>query len=260
MGASPAAAQSGSWTGPYFGGRLGYTSQPNDKDERVLFDTDLNGSFEDTVQTVAGADAFQRGFCGGATTDPNATNCRDRDGTEWAAHAGYDVQFGTSLVAGVVAEYGRSDIEDGVSAFSSTPAVYTLSRRLRDHASLRARAGISFGNTLAYATGGLAYGKIERRFTTSNTANSFDTTNDDDNAYGYRYGGGVEQRVSDRFSIGVQYLRTSLKDNDFQVRAGGTGLPVSNPFLLTNAEGTDFRRSGDRFTSNNLSVVASFHF
>jgi outer membrane immunogenic protein len=255
----PAFAQTADWTGPYFGGRLGYTTQPQDKDETVLFDTDLNGTFGDTVFTTSGANAFSTGFCGGAAGTATATNCNDRDGTEWAVHAGFDYQLGSALVAGVVAEYGRSTIEDSVTAFSTTPAFYTFTRRLRDHASVRARLGFATGNTLIYGTGGIAYGKLRNSFTTSNKVNTFSPAVNDD-AWGYKAGGGVEQRVSQNFSIGAQYLYTSLKDEGFAVRAAGTNLVVSNPFIQKNANGTDFRRSDNRFESHNVSVVASFRF
>ena len=258
--ASPALAQSADWTGPYVGGRLGYTTQPQDKDETILFDTDLNGTFGDTVNTVAGVNAFSRGFCGGAARSATSNGCADRDGSEWAVHAGYDYQLGSSIVAGLVAEYGRSTIVDSVTAFSTTPAFYSFTRRLRDHASIRARVGFALGDTLVYGTGGAAYGKIRHSFTTSNAANTFTLAGDDEGKWGYRAGGGVEQRVSDNFSIGAQYLYTSLKDEDFTVRAGGTNLPVSNPFLRTNPNGTDFARSSSRFTSHNVSVTANFRF
>src|SRR4028118_653973 len=94
----PAFAQTADWTGPYFGGRLGYSSQPEDKNEPILFDTDLNGSFGDQVSTASGANAFSPGFCGGAAATATATNCNDRDGTEWAVHAGFDYQLGSALV------------------------------------------------------------------------------------------------------------------------------------------------------------------
>lgn len=257
----PALAQSADWTGLYFGGRLGYSTQPNDSNETVLFDTDLDGTFGDTVNTSAGADAFSTGFCGGAASTATATNCNDRDGTEWAVHAGYDLQFGSSFVVGVVGEYGRSTIIDSVSGFSTTPAFYTLTRRLRDTAAIRARAGFTLGRTLIYGTGGIAYGKVRNSFRTSNGVNTFTQTGDREDLWGYRAGGGVEQWISDNFSIGAQYLYTSLKDDsDFTVRAGGDNVPVSNPFILGNPDGTDFRRSSNRFNSHNLSVVASFRF
>ncbi|MBB5730748.1 hypothetical protein FHS99_003255, partial [Sphingomonas prati] len=64
---SPAMAQvTDSWTGPYVGGQLGYGFQPKDSGEAVLFDNNLDGTFGDTVNTAAGANAFSPGTCGGS--------------------------------------------------------------------------------------------------------------------------------------------------------------------------------------------------
>ena len=109
--AAPAAAQSSdaeSWTGPYVGGRLGYAFQRSDKDETVLFDTDLDGSFDNTVTTGTGATPFAR-FCGGrrrlvpapsaaptTVTAPTGLSCLVR------------LPDGTSSSDG--SEYGRTDI------------------------------------------------------------------------------------------------------------------------------------------------------
>lgn len=258
---TPALAQNdtASWTGPYVGGHLGYSFQNDDDSETVLFDTNLDGDFGDTVTTAAGANAFSPGFCGGRALGgrPDAGCGDDRDGTDWAAHAGFDYQLG-SIVVGVVGEYGRNNITDSVAAFSTTPASYTLTRRLRDNAALRARAGVALGDTLIYGTGGIAWGKIRNSFATTNVANTFTNTGNED-AWGYRAGGGVEQRVAPNFSIGLQYLYTSLKDDDFRVRAQGPA-PAANPFIRTNASGTDFARSGDRFNSHSAHVTASFRF
>lgn len=258
--ATPAAAQTGGdWSGVYVGGRIGYSFQPNDDDETILFDTNLDGSFGDTVTTAAGANAFSPGFCGGSaiTTAPGGGCTNDEDGIDVAVHAGVDGQFG-NFVLGAVAEYGRTDISDSVSSFSTTPASYTITRRLRDNASLRARAGIAFGSTLAYATGGIAWGKIRNRFETTNTVNTFTNSGNDD-AWGYRLGGGVEQRLGRSFSVGLQYLYTSLEDEDFRVRAAGPA-PATNPFIRQNPNGTDFARSGDRFTNHSVHLTMNFRF
>lgn len=259
-GPTAAVAQTADWTGPYIGGRLGLTTQPKDSDETIQFDTNLDGSFDDTVNTVSGANAFQRGFCGGAAVSATANTCSDRNGTEWAVHAGYDRQIGGSLVVGAVVEYGRAYIRDSVTAFSSTPAFYTLTRSVKNTGSLRVRAGLTFGETLAYATGGIAYGKIRSSFTTSNAVNTFALSGTGDDAWGHRVGGGLERRISSRFSIGAQYLFTSLKDDGISVRVAGSNVPVSNPFILRNAEGTDLKRSSRRFNSNSVSVLASLRF
>jgi outer membrane immunogenic protein len=256
----PAAAQDQTWTGPYVGGSLGYGGQPNDEDETILFDRDLNGSFGDTVTTSSGANAFQRGFCGGAAESVSVDNCSDDDGISYGIQAGYDYQFGGSFVVGGLVEYTRSDVEDSVTAFSSTPALYTFTRRLRNSASIRARAGAGFGNALVYGTGGVAFGDVDKSFSTTNAVNTFDRSGAAEGLFGYRVGGGVEYRLTPSATIGAQYLYTSLGDDSFAVRAGGANVPVSNPFILGNPNGTDFRRSGDRFNMHNVSFVANFRF
>ena len=248
------------WTGAYVGGRVGFSSNVDDEDETILFDTDLNGAFGDTVRTSRGADAFSPGFCGGTAAAATQTRCSDRGGTEWAVHAGYDTQFGRNIVIGIVADYGQADIRDAVTAFSTTPAFYSIERRVDDIASFRGRLGFAFDRTLVYGTGGVVYAKVENRFTTSNGVNTFTTTDTDDDTYGYRAGGGVEHRFPGGLALGVQYLYTNVKADDFSVRAGGANVPVSNPFILANANGTDLRRSDNRLDWHNVSVTASFRF
>jgi outer membrane immunogenic protein len=91
------------WSGAYVGGHLGYAFQDDDDDERLVFDTDLNGAYGDTVATSAGADAFSPGFCGGFAqgTTPGAGCEDDEDGVDVGLRAGYDYQFaGTNLSSG----------------------------------------------------------------------------------------------------------------------------------------------------------------
>lgn len=260
--AAPAAAQDAteSWTGPYAGVRLGYAFQPKNNDETVLFDTNLDGSFGDQVRTGAGADAFSPGFCGGAGAAATAASgCGDdRDGYDVSAHLGFDVQSGP-LVFGVVGEYGRANVRDDVTAFSTTPANYVLSRRLRDNGNLRARIGFANGQTLIYATGGGSYAKIRNRFTSTNTANAF-STNGNDSVYGYNAGGGFDIKVARNFSIGALYLYRNFSDNDFRIRTSRGTAPATNPFLLVNTNGTDFRRSETNFETHSVTAVASFRF
>jgi outer membrane immunogenic protein len=260
--ALPAAAQdSGSWTGFYAGGRIGYNSTPNRANETVLFDRDLNGTFGDTITTAAGANAFSTGFCGGAATSTANTACAgDKDGVEWALHLGYDYQTEGGLVVGLVGEYGNARGRDAVSAFSTTPASYTLTRRLHDTYAIRARVGYAMGDTLAYATGGPVWGKVKNSFATSNTVNRFTTTGND-TANGYRLGAGVERKFGPAFSIGLQYLYSRYNDGDFRVRAANTGTTAAtNPFLLGNPNGTDFARSEDRLVTHGIGLTGNFRF
>jgi outer membrane immunogenic protein len=261
--ASPALAQTDErapFEGLYVGGSFGGAGQPNDIGSSILFDRDRSGSFGDVVTTAAGTNAFAPGFCNGAARSSSpATGCtNDKDGIEYAARVGFDVQR-SAFVFGVMGEFGKAEINDSVSAFSTTPAFYTMTRSLRYNAGVRARAGFVAGpSTLFYATGGGAYGRIRNSFTTSNTANSF-ATNGSKNAFGYSVGGGVEQKLGRNFSIGLEYLYTDLKDDKARVAVGAGTAPATNPFLLAGA-GTDFRRSDENFRWHSARVTAAFRF
>ncbi len=264
--AAPAFAQSETtedgFTGFYVGGSVGVGfSQNDDSGSAILFDRDLNGSFGDTVTTTTGANAFAPGFCGGAAIGNTAAQgCRREDkAIEYMGRVGFDIQRG-SVVFGVVGEAGVSEIRDGVAAFSSTPAQYTMIRDLKFNGNLRARLGYTPNNsTLFYATGGGAYGKVRNTFNTSNTTNSF-TTNGDSDAWGFAAGGGVEQKLGKNFSVGVEYLYTDLYNDKARVRVGPGTAPATNPFLIANAGGTDFKRSDPHFRFHAIRAVATFRF
>ena len=255
--ATPAVAQS-DWTGFHVGARAG-VADARGGSERIEFDTNLDGNFGDTVRTTAPADAFSPGFCDGAANDRTpAEGCRkDKEKGDYAVMAGYDRQFG-SLVVGMVGEIGRSSATDSVSAFSTTPAFYTMTRQIRGNAAIRARLGVAIGNTLPFVTAGIASAKVRHSFATSNTANTFPQRDDDEKATGLRFGGGVEQRFGP-LAIGLLYLGTRYKDDDYRVRAAGPA-PATNPFILVNPAGTDFRRSDGRFMTHSLSLTAGFRF
>lgn len=259
--ATPAFAQSDEehWEGPYIGGSIGLSAQNNDRGESVLFDTDRDGAFGDTVRTVTGANAFSPGFCGGAANGRTPIEgCRgDRDGLEYNIRAGYDIQQG-NIVYGVVLEGGKSNIRDSVTAFSTTPAFYTFTRELDYSLGARGRVGYAARGALFYATGGAAYAKIDNSFATSNGANSF-ANNGGTKSWGYSYGGGTEVKIAKNFSLGLEYLYTNYVDDDYRVNVGpGTAAPT-NPFLLVSG-GTDFRRSDSDFDMHNIRLTAAIRF
>lgn len=265
LAAAPAFAQSAEagWNGFYIGGQVGGSEPANDDGSRILFDTKLDGSFGDTVNTVTGADAFSPGFCDGAALGrtPAGGCSEDKGGAEAGVRAGYDWQSGR-WVYGVVLEYTQNDARDSVTAFSTTPAFYTMTRDLDRTLALRARLGMAFGansDWLAYATAGAARGRIDNRFTSSNAANAFVQSGSSD-ANGFQTGMGIERKVLENFSVGLEYLYTRLKDDDFRVRAAPGTAPASNPFLIVNPAGTDFRRSDEDFDVGSLRLTASFRF
>lgn len=277
LSAAPALAQDSDeqFTGFYVGGSIGWSVHATDNREIFEFDTNLDGNFNDTVRVAPvapatiGADAFGPGFCSGAhsapagATNPNAPGigrCRpDRDGLNFSIRAGYDMQMG-NLVIGGVAEVGKSNVRDGATAYSTTPAVYILNREIDLEASLRARAGFASGPMLIYATGGIAYADIDRTLETTNTANSFTLSDEDKGSWGWVAGGGLEFKLMQNVSLGAEYLYSRYDDDDFTVRAGPGTAPATNPFLRVNANGTDFRRSNDKFENHAFRAVLNFRF
>jgi outer membrane immunogenic protein len=257
----PALASADDWTGGYVGLHLGTISDPDDDSDSILFDTDLDGVGDDVVRTAAGADAFSPGFCDGVAQDRTpAGGCKDNSGgADWGFRGGYDWDAG-GFVYGVVLEYAWSDARDAISAFSTTPARYTMLRKVDDTLALRARVGFSFGDgdNLVYATGGYARASIENFFDTSNGVNTF-VSNGDSDADGYQLGAGYERRLWDDWSIGLEYLFTSLDDDEAVVRAQGPA-PATNPFILSNAAGTDFRRSDDDFDLDSFRLTLGYRF
>lgn len=259
------AASAQDWQGFYAGGFAGYSKVAGQDDERLLFDTNQDGNFNDTVRVgnaTTGADAFSPGFCDGTPNGNNAgAGCSDDrdDGGELGARIGYDFQFG-NVVLGVVGEFGKPSGEDAMTGFSVTPANYSFRHDLDYLAAARVRLGLATGRFLPYVTGGFASGNVNSTYSSSNTANSFTPRRRDDTAEGFQVGGGVETMVSSNLSVGLEYIYTELDVDPHVVRIGPGTAPATNPFLLTNPTGTDNIRSGDKFELHSFRVTAGFRF
>jgi len=162
-------------------------------------------------------------------------------------------------VLGAVVEGGHSVARDSVSGFSTTPASYTMSREADYQANARLRAGYTpGGGALFYVTGGGAYARLDNKFATSNTVNSF-ADNGKTNAWGYAVGGGAEVMVTNNIGLGLEYLYTDVKDKDYVVNVGAGTAPATNPFLL-NGGGTDIRRSDPNFRTHSVRGTLSYRF
>jgi len=248
------------FNGIYVGAAGGYDVQPNDVGSSILFDRGSNGSFGDTVSTAAGANAFSPGFCNGRArgATPTPGGCaNDRDGWSYYGRIGMDSQRG-NIVIGAVGEFGKSEITDSVSAFSTTPANYVMTRKLDWEASIRGRIGYAPGTTLFYGTFGPGYARIDRELTSTNTANAFGDFGKR-NQWGIVGGGGIEQKLGRNFSIGMEYTYHQYRDDDARVRVTQGTAPTTNPFVLGGTT-TDFRRSDTQFRWHSLRATAAFRF
>lgn len=268
---APAAAQdydegqpSDFFNGFYVGGTFALDATANDDAGGIVFDTNRDGTFGDTVRTTTGADAFSPGFCGGAALARTNTGCRDdEDSYGYAIRAGIDrrVGGGGMFVAGLLAEAAKSESVDYVTAFSTTPANYVIGRQLDHNFALRGRLGVSPGDGrgLFYVTGGAAYGRIDHSFSSSNTANSFTQVDGDDYRLGGQVGGGAELIFARNLSMTFEYLYSSFDDDDYYVAVGQGTAPATNPFLL-NGGGTNLRPASTDLDLHSFRVGMNFRF
>lgn len=260
---SALAQDAGSWSGFYVGVHAGSVLEPDDDSgEQILFDTNLDGNFGDTVTTAAGANAFSPGSCNGTATGPTpGTGCGSNDGGgDWGLRLGYDWQNG-NWIFGLLGEYSHLEYDDAVTSFSTTPAFYTMRRELDDSWSLRGRVGYAFGpesRHLLFVTAGVVQANVDNVFTTSNSVNTF-VPNSDDEADGSQWGLGYEFRLTEQVSLGIEYLATHLEDDGYRVRVQGPA-PVTNPFIRTNPAGTDFRRSDDDAEPESVRLSVAWRF
>ena len=259
------------FSGPYVAVSGGYDFQGNDAGSQLVFDRNGDGNFNEAVTTAAGANAFSSGnnntssaFCEGRARDAVRlpTGCEnDRNRGSYYGRVGFDEQRGP-FVLGALAEFGKTDIVDYVSGYSTTPASYTLSRRVNWEASGRLRAGYNpGGNGLFYATGGVGYIRMDHNFTTTNGSNAFSTLLDDRDKFGFVVGGGAEYRFMRHFSIGVEYTYHDYKDGQYEILATRGTAAATNPFVVAPyTAGTVIGRSDDNFRWHSVRAVLGFHF
>jgi outer membrane immunogenic protein len=153
-------------------------------------------------------------------------------------HAGYDWQFG-SIVFGGIVDINYADIGDRQSGFSSTPAFYHIDRSIDWLATGRARVGyLATERLLVYGTGGLAYANVENDFVT-NTPAAFTVSGGDEDRFGYTVGGGMETMVTERLSVGIEYLYTNLGSDDYNVRFTSGAFATDTPAGFADSRGSD---------------------
>ncbi|MBY0512067.1 MAG: outer membrane beta-barrel protein, partial [Rhodospirillaceae bacterium] len=78
-------------------------------------------------------------------------------------------------------------------------------------------------------------------------------------ASGYQLGGGADYNVTEEWRFGLEYLYTALDDDSYRVRAAGPA-PATNAFILVNANGTDFRRSENKFDYGTVRLTLTYRF
>ncbi len=269
--ASPALAQddrSTNFDGPYASVFVGYGIKAGGGNSGLEFDTDRDSQFDDTVflsspPAAPNTNAFNPGFCDGiALTNTPAGGCRDdKNKVEFGARVGWDSRVSENFVVGALLEASTNRSRDGVAGYSTTPAAYNFDRQL-DHAfSGRLRAGYTpDGKSLFYATGGASIARINHSFhTINNSANSFTQVDANERVWGWQAGGGGEMMITDKISLGVEYLYNRYNDGKYFVAVGQGSAPATNPFLLESG-GTHMRPADQRFDFHSVRASVSYKF
>lgn len=261
--ATPALADEnpGDYNGPYIAVSGGLATHDDHGSATIVFDTNRDGTFNNTVLTSTGANAFGPGFCNGRTSLPDqaTTPCtRDHDAAEYAVRLGYDARYG-NIVMGVMVEGAKSNATDSTTAFSTTPASYSFTRGIDYAVSARARVGFAPGNRgLMYVTGGPSYAKINHTFTTTNTVNSFTPVNPDKMVLGWQAGGGAEVVLGGGLTLGMEYLYNRYHDDKYYVAVGNGTAGPTNPFVL--AGGVNAGPQDVRYDFHSFRAVLGFRF
>lgn len=161
------------------------------------------------------------GYMGGATG--NEWNSPEAGFPDWqtdgkisyaslagGAHAGYLEQRGRLVLGGEV-DISRFSLDGN----DSQAAGLVNGIEMNTLAALRARMGIAHKNTLLYVTAGLAYGDYTKTDETMGWAQG-------DRLRGWTVGAGVEQALSDRWSVRVDYRYTDFGKIASRLSDGGT--------------------------------------
>ena len=260
LGASVTLAAAQTWSGPYVSGVVG-AGRSTGHGETLAFDTDQDGRYGDTVNTFTGDNYFSPGFCRGMAqgTAPGDGCHKDRSEGGLGLRVGYDWQS-DDFVYGVVADVTGMKMRDRASGFSTAPDNYVFTRKVDTLNAIRGRVGYACDGWLMYGTAGLAWANIDRAFSTTNAFNGFTATNGKDGR-GYQVGLGVEKAFSDHWSVGLEYLHTSLRDRGVYVLAGPSDNTFSsNPFLIVDSAGTNIRRGDDDFKNDAVMITATYRF
>ena len=201
------------WTGVYVGGHAGITVGRSSVNTSTIFDE--NGYFlASSVSAINAAGAQKIGsnsFNGGG-------------------QAGYIKQFGR-FVIGAEADFGAHRINKVVISGDDYPCCdssFEIAQSVKTKwmFTARPRAGVTAGPALLYATGGLAVTDVEYEAVfNDNDSDALESAEFKKTRTGYAAGGGVEVKMSDRWSARVEYLfadfgRAAVTSNNLSIDSG----------------------------------------
>ena len=195
------------WNKCYIGVTAGYTKSTNS--DPSITSTDPNFLLSQTLGNVPTR----------LSTDP--------DGAVVGGTIGCNRQYDRIVIGGET-DLMYSSLRDAVNVVQG-PAVTTTqySREIDAIGTLRARLGYAIDNTLIYATGGLAYGRVKSVTNIfSAPANPAVAGFEDQWKAGWTIGGGIEHMFAPNWSLKAEYLYYDLGNSDVNLLPSNAALPL----------------------------------
>jgi outer membrane immunogenic protein len=221
-----------SWTGFYYGINAGYG-----------FSADDDGvSWRETLNTGVGIQNF---------FGPVNVGSLDVSGAFGGGQVGYNYQVG-SVVFGVEADFQGADISDDVARtvdYFGGPdrARFVAENKVGWFGTLRPRLGYAWGNSMAYVTGGVAWGGIKHSMAWAQLTNGNVTFKANDQTsksdIGYVLGAGFEHAFSCCWSLKLEYQYLNFGSEHYVAPElfGPTGPGgVATAFAIQSDSHTDF--------------------
>ncbi len=158
-----------------------------------------------------------------ATNVYNGSSKLNGSGVLGGLYAGYNYQISPSFLIGAEVDIEATSIAPKTSSFTTAAGVVgvlagSISESLPWQGSLRARAGVTAGQALFYATGGLAFAQ----FNTKYTDNAVGATSYSSTKTGWTLGAGVEYAFNANWIARVEYRYTSFGNFNDSVAANGS--------------------------------------
>lgn len=169
-------------------------------------------------------------------------------GAEFGIQAGYNWQV-ANWVFGFETDINKLGVQGNTQFAGIDPAKGPdqLSSRYDWLGTARGRVGVTGGNALFYATGGLAYGRVSHQYNydTANIQNANAIFAMSNTAVGWTLGGGTEYALGRNWSLKAEYLYVHLAASGLDLSGLPTGANGGNL-----ATGTTVLRF-----NNNLNIV-----
>jgi outer membrane immunogenic protein len=139
--------------------------------------------------------------------------------------AGYNYQFGHTVL-GIEGDYNWANVDKTRALDSSFGDGESATTRFRmnEFATLRARGGLAFDQTLIYATAGVAFAHIQNSSTFFDENTAVEGASEDKWKTGLAVGGGVEFALTHNWTLKGEYMLMQFQNSDAIINITSTGL------------------------------------